>query len=362
MSTGTFELGREEIQQLAEAGGAAPSGGNIQPWRVVAKKNVLELYLDEKRSTSFLDVERYASILALGAFAENVSIASDALKLKYKMKTLPYKGVEQPLAQFEYSGHKNKAKPSEFYPYVHERVTNRRLHEGPPVAEDTVDTLINAARALELCNLHALAAPKKKETAARILGRADGLRMFNQTLHQQMFEELRWSTEEAQKTGDGIDIATLEMPPEAAGQLGALRSYETLVKAVPREAVEAMAMPAVMGCSHICCLTVDGDINPKNLFLAGRSLQRMWLEATRQELAIQPWAVLPFFLIRSNLFPGTGFSEVEESQLKGLGKDLRSLFGFDSGEQPLFIFRLSKAPPPSARSLRLPWRQFTRVL
>ncbi|KKP59867.1 MAG: hypothetical protein UR52_C0002G0095 [Candidatus Gottesmanbacteria bacterium GW2011_GWA1_34_13] len=50
-----FILSDKEIKILIKSGCLAPSGGNIQPWRVKVHPNMLDISIDSKRSVSFID-------------------------------------------------------------------------------------------------------------------------------------------------------------------------------------------------------------------------------------------------------------------------------------------------------------------
>lgn len=367
MSHETFRLTPEELRRLVEAGGMAPSGGNVQPWRVSATEDTLAVGFDLPRATSFLDVGRLASVLALGAFVENVAIAAASLGLRFALELGDMVGDDAPLARLRFGGRRDPAEvwPHPLYPFIPERVTNRHLHEGPVLDARTIDAITAAAREPEgRCRCVALGTDEARREAARLLGATDVLRMFHREMHEQMFAELRWTPEETAATRDGIDVATLELPPEAVTQLGALRSYDLVVRAVPPEAIAGMAQQAIMGSSHVGCLAVSlsgGTPLRRGLFMAGQALARLWLTAARLGAALQPWSVLPFLVLRVRHFGGSGFSASQVSEIERLGRELEQLCGLGDGEVPIFVFRLAHAPAPSARALRLPWMQYTQT-
>ncbi|MGB8697906.1 MAG: hypothetical protein WCD18_00685 [Thermosynechococcaceae cyanobacterium] len=361
MSDRNFRLTDSEIQRLATLGGLAPSGGNVQPWKLRATAQTLELYLHPERSTSFIDIERYASIFSLGSVAENLAIASNYMGLQYAFQFLGYRDVSHPLARFEYwSRHDPPIAPAiDLYEAIEQRVTNRQPFDGTIIAPEALDTLQVAAQTHGgICQLWSLQDRASKKVAAQILGKADRIRMQHPALHQQLFGELRWTREAAESSQDGIHIQTLEFTPPALLGLALLSRY-AIARLFPRKAVEALPLPALLSCSHFCCLSLNQPITPAALFTAGQVLQQVWLRATCLELALQPWTALPFFWIRALFFPGTGFSPSEELEIKTLGEDLRQLFGLSPASFPLFLFRLSKAAPPTGRSLRLDWETFT---
>ena len=360
----TFRLTPEELRRLVEAGGMAPSGGNVQPWRVFATEDALAVGFDLPRATSFLDAGRLASALAVGSFVENVTIAAESLGLRFTLELGDMTDDETPLATLRFVERRDPAEvwPHPLYPFIPRRVTNRHLHEGPPIDARTIDAITAAAREPEgRCRCVALGA-SEAQAVARLLGATDVLRMFHREMHEQMFAELRWTPEESEATRDGIDVATLELPPEAVTQLGALRSHELVVRAVPPEAIAGLAERAILGSSHMACLAVSlpgGTPSRRGLFMAGQALTRLWLTATRLGVALQPWSVLPFLVLRVRHFGAPGLSAAEASELERLGREMEQLWGLQAGEVPSFVFRLACAPAPSARALRLPWTRYT---
>jgi hypothetical protein len=79
ISRGSEAPSRDEIRWLIAHAILAPSGGNAQPWRFVFEKEELAAWIDG--DASYLDFERVASHLALGAAAENLDLAARAIGL-----------------------------------------------------------------------------------------------------------------------------------------------------------------------------------------------------------------------------------------------------------------------------------------
>ena len=73
-------------------------------------------------------------------------------------------------------------------------------------------------------DLHADASAAGKAKIASVLGEADVVRTFDRRFHDQMLSEMRWTPEEAERTRDGIDIYTLELPKGAMTGLKLMRN------------------------------------------------------------------------------------------------------------------------------------------
>jgi hypothetical protein len=355
MSEGVV-LTTEEIADLCGAGAMAPSGANAQPWQVTVRGDRMRIGLDPRRSAeSFLDVGGYGSLFGLGCFAENVGIAAHSRGLEHRV------AVHGGTVEFVFSGRRAAAQ-HELAPYLARRVTNRRLSDGSQLPESEVRHLADIVAGLDTgYRLTAVSAAAGKRKVAYALGLADATRMRHRRLFAEMVAEICWSTEESLARQEGLDLTTLELPASTVRLLSLLRRFPRLRTLLPRARLADTARSLVRGCSHVCCLSTSSPLTPEAIVLAGRAFQRLWLDATRRDISVHPWSVSTFMLIRVEVFGGAGLSGAERNEVAGMGQALRDAFGLAPDETPVFVFRLSKAPPPTARSLRLPWQSFTTV-
>jgi hypothetical protein len=88
------------------------------------------------------------------------------------------------------------------------------------------------------------------------------------------------------------------------------------------------------------------------LVAAGRGLMRLWLEATRHRLAIQPWGSP--FLFQRLLEDGGSLEAWERTALTGAADAFERVVGLDPEHPVLLILRVSRGASPSVRSLRRP--------
>jgi hypothetical protein len=356
-----FKLNRIHVKKLVEAGTTAPSGGNIQPWLVSVTGSTMTISLDPKRCGNLLDVDCLASILSLGSFTQNVEIAAQSLNLAYSAQIKEGKSTKDFKVRINFLKSK-KATTHPLYSSIKKRVTNRKLHRGNLIDEKTLKKLSRlVADSNENLKLSCVYSTNKKKTVANILGVADAFRTIHQQLFKQMMSEIRWSDSEVKRTRDGIDIKTLELPFHAAKMLKLLNRFPDIAKLAPGRALEDQAKPVLLNSSHLCCLSTLSKPVPGSMFYSGKTLQLLWLMITKLHLELHPWTVLPFFMIRAKYYPSNEFSKKEEKMILDLGVKLRKAFKLRSNSNPIFIFRLSTAKPPSARSLRIPWNRLTSL-
>ncbi|MGB0867627.1 MAG: hypothetical protein ACPGSC_14040, partial [Granulosicoccaceae bacterium] len=274
MSEQPFEFERSEVEKLMTLAGTAPSGGNVQAWKVHAEPDRLSLCLDESRSDSFIDVKRYASVFSLGSFAATLAAASKALGFGFEHRFHGYHSIEKPLACFVYTDrHEPAANAWKVLNHITERVTNRCPQPDKAIPEAAFEQLKNSISINSDLRLRGVSRADEKTEASSILGRADRLRMHHKLLHDQMFQELRWNSSEALSTGDGIDTATLELPGAVQMAMRAMRHYPVARYVVPKIALERAAHAPIAASAQVCCLSNRDPISPESLFRAGWALQ-----------------------------------------------------------------------------------------
>ncbi|MBI3486350.1 hypothetical protein HY025_05440 [Candidatus Daviesbacteria bacterium] len=360
-----FNLTDKEIETLFRAGEQSPSGGNVQPWNVSLKKNLIEVTLDPIRSkiSDFLDVHCFASIFALGCFTENILIAARSLGLKFNYELKTSEKVEYFKVQITFFGREKVYTTEDLSIYVPKRVTNRQISDGTVIDQKDIELLIKQCLAFSKgqFNLNTCSSSTSKKNIARILGKADGIRMTKQETYEQMMREFRWSESEAKLSKDGLDLKTLELPGNVEKLFFLIRDYPFIREKFPLKIFEDFAKPLLLNSSHLCCLSTNSSLSPQVLFEGGRILERIWLISTKLNLAFQPWTPLIYFLIRTDYFKGEGFSKEEIKSVRNLGKLLRKEFSLKNKANLVFFFRLSKAKPASYRSIKRSWSEFVTI-
>jgi len=338
--------------QLAEAGALAPSAGNNQPWQFLAHGGRLLLFHDIARSASRLDSGRLIPGLGLGACMENIRLKGLQLGLQLTTGLFPLSGEERLVAVFTATG---TAQPDPLARSIGIRCTNRKKPAPEPMDTAAMSAMSTVANTVSGCRAHFVHGPEMMARVAQIVGAAERIRFLNPIGHEEFFaHEIRWTAEEAARTGDGLDIETLEL--KLSDRAGMQVSSDPAAVRLLREwgaghGFKKFSGDAIRLSSAVALISVDGDSAEHHL-CAGQAVQRLWLQATALGYAAQPISA-PLFLSHHVRRGGGGFSTTEEEELIQLLAAVRDLFSCGDRE-PVFILRLGRAGEPSARSLRLP--------
>ncbi|MEO8734847.1 MAG: Rv1355c family protein, partial [Flavobacteriales bacterium] len=157
------DLDEHTVEQLVEAGGLAPSAGNMQPWKFLWQDRRLLLFHDIGRSSSFWDPEHLIAHIALGTCVENIVLKAHELGLEIKTRIFPADTVPLLTASFELSnGSLEHAEPhvaDQLASMIGVRSTNRKVVKPSPLAEDVLARLAAMTATVPGCDAHFLEDP-----------------------------------------------------------------------------------------------------------------------------------------------------------------------------------------------------------
>jgi hypothetical protein len=210
--------------------------------------------------------------------------------------------------------------------------------------------------------LHVLEAEDELEAVGELIGAGDRLRLLHPRWQQEMLAELRWTAEEAARTRDGIDLATvplsavdgagLEMARDAAA-MQLLREWDA------GERLKTMSRKAVTAASAVGLITMPGD-RPRDYLLGGRAMQRAWLVATQRNVAFQPLSILPYLFKQAQRAPDPQLPSTLQTERYRLRLQYQALFPVTDRMGEILLFRLAVADPPPVRERRRPVAEVLR--
>jgi molybdopterin/thiamine biosynthesis adenylyltransferase len=346
----------DDVRRIVGHGILAPSGGNAQPWKFVAKGSSIRCFVDPERGRELTDYERMASYVAVGAAVENMTLAAQAMGMRVDVKPFPDKHDELAAADLVLSIEREDRPQPSLATQIGRRVTNRKVGPRVAVPEASLESLRQAATEAG-ARLQIVTDPAALDTIGAILGKSDRLGLLTQQLNAELGSEARWTEESVLKTRDGIDVLTLEL--NAVDLFGMWLSsnwpsVEFLAKIGGGRAFERMSKKYVGGASAMCLLTVPGKASPESYFRGGRALERVWLTATQQNLAMHPISAMIYLFAR---IERGGGDRLDKRLVEGFWR-LRvrylRIFNVSPGEAEILLFRIAVSDPPTACSLRRP--------
>lgn len=345
----------EQLITILDLARWAPSGDNYQPWRVrtSADRAALEVLLDDQQPPAFLDVNLEASRIALGAFIENIRLAASQLGIASEIELAPHDAEIEARLRFSQS---QTITPDPLADYLTQRVSNRRHYAPQSCTPDQLAALADAISSIVGTGVQFYSDPEDLATIARAVAIADRVRMQHQRCHEEFHEKVRWTDKAVADDPTGFSVKTFEVRPHEVALLRLTRSYRVFkwtdrLTGMSRVAAR-VARQQVLASGAVGMLTV-AERTSTQMLRAGQALERLWLAATRTELAFQVLAVAPLFLRRCVL-GGEGFTSAEQQRLGKSRELLASLPDGPAPESVAVMFRIGRAQAPTARTARLP--------
>ncbi len=173
------------------------------------------------------------------------------------------------------------------------RAVNRRMGRPAPIDATTLSMLRRGVER-EGARLRLTTSRDQIEACAPLLAESDRLRFLIPSIHHEMLSELRWPGRDA--LDDGMDVRTLEMDPASLGALELLPRPEVMAHLANWRGGQALGLRTqalVSSSSGLALITVP-RADPTWYVRGGAAIERFWLSAEREGLAVQP--VSPLFL------------------------------------------------------------------
>ncbi|MFI6868338.1 Rv1355c family protein [Nocardia sp. NPDC050406] len=341
------------IAAVLDCARRAPSGGNAQPWVFGIGSGAITIALAPER-TSAMDIGYRGSALAVGAALYNARAAAAAHGMLGGSEVRA--SATELLTATVHLGTGSDPELARDYPALLRRHTNRRHGTGAPIDAAVLDAL-RAAADVAGADLRWVTAAADIASAAQLLADTDRARYLTPRLHQEMFAELRWPGEDLRS---GLDLRTVELAADELAVLEIIRRGDVM------DHLRSWSGGATLGnstrdqvrsSSAVAVVTFKAPPpgHPAELAAyaqAGEAVQRVWVEAERQGLAVQP--VSPIFLFARRPEDLYAVSPEFADTLTSLQDRFLDLLGVPEHDTVALVLRLSYAASVTVRSRRLP--------
>lgn len=340
----TGMLTQEAIRDILEAGVWAPSAENRHAFRHSVEGDDVRLHVDATLLQGSAD-QQYVTLLSLGAVIENMCIAASVHALSCTVRREAETIDADIVLQFAPAS----LHADELTAALKQRHTNRRpFYRGPRLSAAEQGEIEAGVTPLgEQWLVRWFDEDHDRAPLARLMREAETHRFANPELHQAMFGGIRFDLGWSAGANEGLPPAALHIEPGMRGAFAALRRWsfmQTLVRVGAHHAIAMRAsyMPARWS-PHLCVVASRTPLQSVDEQLqAGRAMERVWLAATRLNLAAQPMAA-------AVALARPGRSALTEQQRASLAGAWHTLL---PDAQPVMIFRFGRAAPPVVRAGR----------
>jgi nitroreductase len=351
----------EKIKKVLEAAILAPSGENCQPWQIRLTGNKLELYNDPNKDTSIYNHNQMGSMVAHGAFLENLSIASKVMGLTLKIQIFPDQNDPDLVAIVEFT--ENNAHEDSLYQAILKRTTNRKFYKKVSLTPEQKKVLIDSGDEVGNGQVKLIENAELIKKISEPISLNEQLIFENPLLHNFFYNHVRWTKEEDDKFKDGFYIKTLELNPIQKLSLKLLKSWKWALRARKIRMSKQIAKDNAKNygsASAIGVVIIPGNIS-NDYITAGRIMERVWLKVTSMRLSLQPMTGVLFFMQKILAKQDSDFSANEIILIKDAYKEIARSFDVSEDQTIAMLFRIGDGGEPSARSSRFDISQITKT-
>jgi sulfur-carrier protein adenylyltransferase/sulfurtransferase len=355
-------MNKETLFQILEKGILAPSGDNTQPWQFKLRESGVDVYLTSGWHDHFFEAGNRSLHLSAGAVIENMKVAAAHFGFDTSIHYFPEKNDGRFVAALDFQ--RAAGLSNGYFEFLDKRCTNRKFYKSSLVIEDDIVSKLHQLSDNQKIQLHSVKRgdPRFKKLA-KMIGQADQMRFEMKKTHVEFVSTLRFDRKEAEKKRDGIDVKTLEVGPKGLfgglffkwiGPWQRLKLMNWLGLSRQMNIYSRLQLAGTQMLGFVSAPTYSSQ----DFVHGGEMVERMWLELTRQGLAMQPMDTLMIFFVNLQLNGGKDFTPAQRKKVEGWRDEFCKMFSVLPNSGFIFLFRAGHAGPPSARSLRKPVESF----
>ena len=357
-STSTTELPQLEIVRAAAR---APSPDNNQPWRFRFSEKTLFVEHDRSRALPS-DIDGIFDLQSLGAAIENACLAAEQFGFASQASYLAGRAGPA-VAQIEFFP---GGRPDPLAEFLFERSTNRCGYSRRQIAAESLERLASEAlSASPSARVDWISDRARIRRLAGLVAAGDRLRFEYREFHAELFRQLRFTPAEVERTGDGLDLRLLALPPGGRLTLRMLRSWRMmnlLNQCGLSRLLTLSSAVAAWQSGALAVLSIPSD-SPAEFVVAGRALERLWLAAARERLSVHPLGSLPILLRRverSRRKSEDGqaaiapLSAAHRRLSEKIGRKLQNMLPSIADRTVTMLLRIGYGRPPALKSQRRP--------
>jgi len=363
---GQLLVEEKKIETIINAACMAPSGANIQSWQWVHYGKSVYLFRDDVYTAGLLDCKNTTSINGLGAATENLVLKAHELKLEVIVEVLPnLDHTSKLIAVIRFFDKINPQYVDKFEPHVCDelvttipyRLTNRNIVARKKIESSRLEKLKQIAQTIKGADLTIVEDEKLLHEIGEVTARVDRMRIMHKGGHDDFHAEVRWNEEEVNRMLNGVDLlGTVDLTPTELAGWSVVKNWSVvnyLNEWKLGSGLEKIQRKNVASASALGLLTMPRFSN-NDFFTAGRALERVWLAANKDNIAVHPASLSTLIFNTLTYADKNGFTPYMEKEAKELRKEFERLFSIDKNRVDVLLLRFLIAPDPKRKSVRYP--------
>ena len=342
---------KDKLLKIVKSGVLAPSADNQHIFRVELMESAIRLWPSDEFAATTTPLRLKLGLVSIGAVIENMRLQALALGLDCNTVWLYENRQVSPFAELKLQT-AHQFVVDELAEAIPQRHTNRRMYRNSKLETDQVGKLNVAASSVEGVQLTWLQGAERSK-ALQLIWKAESERFLRRALHEDLFSSIRFDLPWNETADKFLPPGALSIEAPMRPMFKALRNWtlmHTLTKFGLHHVVGLRA--GLIPCWQAPALglistTLDAE---QGAVAAGSVLERVWLQATKLGIAMQPLAA-------------SCMLSLPQPFQEGASDDLRStlISGWEDispGKLPIMVFRAGHASEPTVRTTREPIERY----
>lgn len=344
---------REVLLKILDVARWAPSGDNTQPWRfeLVGDDRVL-VHGHDTREWCVYDFRGHASHMAHGALLETLRIAASGHGCDASWRLLP--GCPDSAPVYEVSVSRSERPADPLFPFIEDRVVQRRPMRTRPLSDDEMRML--AAAVGSEYRLQFFGSLRERIAVARLLWKSAYIRLTcpeAYEVHRRIIEwGARFSEDRIPEQAVGVDFLTARLMQWVLGSWRRVRFFNRYLAGTVLPRMQLDLLPGVRCAAHVALRPRKRLQEHPDYVHAGVALQRLWLTATSLGLHLQPQMTPVIFRWYCRAGASLSASAGLDARVGDLAGQFEALAGMHEHEPLSFFCRVGESSVPKSRSLR----------
>ena len=256
------------LEDLVRMATLAPNGHNTQPWKFRLEDRRVSILPDLTRRTEVVDPDDHHLYVSLGCAAENFVIAAAATG---RAAEVAIEAGDTPRIDMALSD--TSPAPGALYDAIPLRQSTRSLYDGEPITTEDMRLLEAAAREDGVSVLF-LTEPAHRDAIVDFVVAGNSAQMDDPAFVQELRDWLRFSSDSAIQTGDGL-FGPCSGNPVAPDWIGR-RMFNAFFT---KDAENQKYSDHIRSSAGVAVFVGDRD-DPEHWIKVGRSFERFALQAT----------------------------------------------------------------------------------
>jgi hypothetical protein len=347
---------RATVVKVLDLARWAPSGDNTQPWRfeIVADDHVV-IHGHDTRDNVVYDFEGQASQMAHGALLETLRLAATEFGLRAEWSRRPGSPDTGPIYDVRLAEETGLVRDP-LVAAIRSRAVQRRPMKFTPLTDAQRERL--AASVGPRYRAHWYEPLGARFKVARLLWNNAGIRLTCPEAYPVHRDMIEWNTQFSEDRipdrAVGVDPMTLKLMRWVMQDWKRVDRFNRHLLGTVPPRIQLDFLPGIFCAAHLALVADDAPQTVEDFVEAGVAMQRLWLTAEVEGLALQPeMTPLIFSWYARAGRPLSREAGINDAVMR-LAQQLDDTLGEDVARGGVFLCRIGRSAPIRSRSTRLP--------